>query len=152
MGTCLETSPLRLGGTPPGHPWTGAGAGPDRSRSNTPTRVEYLELKWSIGAHIWWDGSTPEMSWMAPSRALASPLRLLMALPRSIFGPFTGLFDLAEFHRPRRALFDPFQASLRSLSFPPGLLSIPKGRAQEYFTLAPEWAGGLLFRVGFAAL
>ena len=60
---------------------------------------------------------------------------------RSRFGVFQGpfwhfyrLFDLAKFHSPGGALFGPFQACLRSVSFLPGLLSIPMGRAQEYFT------------------
>ena len=59
---------------------------------------------WGVGAHIWWGGSTPDLS------------------------------------------------CIQGLSFRAGVLSIPKGRPQEYFTLAPEWAGTPLVRVAFWAI
>ena len=48
---------------------------------------------------------------------------------KGTFWPFPGIFDLAKFQRAGRDLFGFFPACLRILSFPPGLLTIPEGRA-----------------------
>ena len=71
---------------------------------------------------------------MAASWAPAAPLRRDMALPRSSFGPFW----LRRPGRPGQSHFRPCHGCLLNLRFQAGLLSIPKGRAQECFALAPE--------------
>ena len=63
---------------------------------------------------------------------------------------FTGKFRQVKLTG--EAFFEAFRGCIQGLSFRAGVLSIPKGRPQEYFTLAPEWAGTPLVRVAFWAI
>ena len=66
--------------------------------------------------------------------------------PRSAIRPSLGTLGLLG---PGGPFGSAWQACMLDLSFRSKVLSLPKGRAQEYCLLAPAWTCLLYFRAGF---